>query len=110
MIYLAVPYTRMEDESFEAVTAYAGKLMEAGEVVYSPITHSHPIALVSNLPGSWDYWEKVDTEFISMCDNLIVLCLDGWERSTGVQAEIKIAESMGLPIEYHDEDGAQFYP
>ena len=38
------------------------------------------------------------------CKCVLVLKLDGWEESTGVKAEIKIAESLGIPVEYVDYD------
>jgi hypothetical protein len=31
---------------------------------------------------------------------LIVLMLDGWEQSRGVNAEIALARELGLPVEY----------
>ena len=31
---------------------------------------------------------------------LMVLMLDGWVESVGVQAEIKIAKELGIPVQY----------
>ena len=100
MIYLAIPYTGIEETSFKVATAITGELMKRGEHVYSPITHSHEVARVTKLPTEWAYWEKVDREFISRCDELFVVCIDGWEESTGVQAEIEIAAEFGLPVRF----------
>jgi hypothetical protein len=57
-------------------------MMERGEVVFSPIAHTHPIALKGSLPTDWEYWKKVDEEFIKACSKLGVLILDGWEDSS----------------------------
>lgn len=100
--YIATPYTGQETESFEDVTRYSGLLMQKGEVVYSPITHSHPIAEMSDLPGGWDYWEVVDRHFIKSCVKLIVYMREGWKESVGVTAEIKMAEEFRIPVEYHE--------
>ena len=35
---------------------------------------------------------------------LLVLCLDGLEESTGVQAEIELAKEFGKPIYYVDPE------
>jgi len=106
LVYLAVPYTHgsetVMEERFNAVNIVAGKLIERGEFVYSPISHCHPIALVSNLPRDWEYWDGYCRACLSCCKKMYVLMIDGWEESTGVQAEIKVAEEMGIEIEYID--------
>lgn len=104
VIYLANPYSHEDPEvrrgRARAAARYAGQLMNDGQVVYSPITHCHPIAELIDLPKGWDFWKRFDTEMIRRCDEMIVLCLEGWRESRGVQAEIRIAEEMGLPISY----------
>ena len=49
---------------------------------------------------SWTFWERFDREFLEIAERMIVLKLDGWNESTGVQAEIRIAAEMGIPIEF----------
>ena len=104
MIYLATPYSHrdpaVKQARFEAVNKIAADLMRAGEHVFSPISHTHPIALAGDLPGGWDYWEAYDRVMLAACDTLIVLMLPGWIESTGVCAEIKIARETGMIIEY----------
>ena len=96
LIYLASPYTSEDPlillERFRKVCIAAGQLMSEGYYIFSPIAHTHPIKVVSNLPGGWDYWEGFDRTMIKSCKCLSVLKLDGWEQSKGVQAEIKIAK------------------
>lgn len=60
----------------------------------------NPTALWNDIKGDWTYWERFDTAFIRACSKLVVAKMDGWKESVGVQAEIKIAESLGLPVEY----------
>lgn len=104
LVYLAAPYMhpnrKVMLDRVDAINRAAGWLMrEYGLCVFSPISHSHPIAEVSNLPGDWAYWQKYDEAFLSCCYLVIVLTLPGWKKSKGVQAEIKIAERMGIPVE-----------
>lgn len=104
LVYLAVPYTDEDPEvreyRFQAVNKVAGELIQKGEFVYSPISHCHPIALLCDLPKDWEYWDKYCRATLSCCHKMYVLMLDGWKESTGVTAEIKIAEEMGIEIEY----------
>jgi hypothetical protein len=47
---------------------------------------------------NWEFWEAQDRRLLQACDELWVLTLDGWQRSIGVRAEIKIAEALGKPV------------
>lgn len=104
LVYLACPYSHkdksIEEARFQAVNKVAAKLMAEGKFIFSPISHSHPIALAGKLPGDWKFWEGYDRRVLASCDRIIVLCLEGWRTSTGVQAEIKIGDEFGIPIEY----------
>lgn len=107
LIYIAIPYMHSDKDIVEwrynIATEFTGRLMEEGEIaVFSPITHSHPIHMVANLPGNWEYWKRHDTAFLSVSKELIVLTVEGWKQSVGVTAEIEIATTMGIPIRYID--------
>jgi len=108
LYYLATPYTHPEHYMMVArhfmVNKVGAKLIQEGKYIYSPISHTHPIAEVGELPRGWDFWEGYDRVMLQACTNLIVLRLPGWEESTGVRAEIKIAKELGLPTEYIDYD------
>lgn len=109
MIYLATPYSHSDpnvrEQRFKIAAIIAGKLMSKGLIVFSPIAHTHPIAIFCNLPLDFDYWMKFDYDFIDKCDKVIVAKLDGWETSKGVQAEIAIAKRLGKPVLFIDEEG-----
>ena len=104
LIYLAAPYTHKDRkvmvERFDKINAIAARLMAAGLYVFSPISHTHPIAEAGTLPRGWEFWEGYDKVMISRCNNLHVLMLDGWKESTGVNAEIGIAREFGMPVYY----------
>lgn len=102
MIYLAIPYTGNEEESYEIANRVAGVLMGRGEIVFSPISHTHAIAEVSDLPTEWQFWEKQDEFFLRCSTELMVVCLDRWDHSRGVTAEIDLAESEGVKVSYLD--------
>ncbi len=101
-IYLACPYSYPEENvrlfRFKQANIAASKLMNEGHVVYSAISHTHPIAVDASLPLGWDYWQNVDEVFISLCHTLAVLKLPGWQESKGVNAEMEIAQRLGKSI------------
>jgi nucleoside 2-deoxyribosyltransferase len=108
MIYLAGPYSHPDHhvrcKRYRALTKFAARLMKAGLNVYSPITHSHPMTEFVDLPTDWEFWQRVDREYIEKCDLMLVLCLDGWTESVGVTAECHIAKSLGLPVIHYGEE------
>lgn len=107
LIYLACPYShddpQVRQKRFESATKVAATLTKAGHHVYSPITVGHTLCQYADVPCDWEFWEANDRIYLSISKAVFVLMLPGWETSTGVQAEIKIADDMGLPVEYIDE-------
>lgn len=101
--YLAAPYSHPDPAvrawRFEQTTHVAAVLLGRGQLVLSPLSHSHPLAQCG-LPEDWPFWERLDRRLLECCDALAVLQLDGWRESQGVQAEIDLAIDMDLPIRY----------
>jgi hypothetical protein len=95
-IYLAIPYSGMEESSFRQANEATVHLLNMGFNVFSPITHSHPLTRY-NLPGTWDFWEQIDYQFLDWSDRLLVVIpeegIDKVLHSKGVQAEIKYFEN-----------------
>ena len=107
LVYLACPYSHPDPivraRRFEQATKAAARMINEGVFVYSPITHSHPMAVAGDLPLDWEFWRKYDELFMSMCSKMVVLKLDGWKESSGVQAEIEMARAFfEIPVEYHE--------
>ena len=105
MIYLCSPYTHVDAEvrqrRFEAACRAAAELIRMGKTVFSPIAHSHAICRYG-LPVDWRYWEPHGRRFLETCDEVVVLTLNGWQTSVGVQAEIAIARELGKPVTFLD--------
>jgi hypothetical protein len=104
LTYLAVPYSNINEaiklHRFHTANKAAAYLMAKGELVFSPISHTHPIAVDGQLPGDWLFWEKFDRAYLNYCWKIVVLMLPGWDTSKGVQAELKIAGELKLVVEY----------
>lgn len=112
-IYLACPYSHSEESvrlsRFEIVSNVAGMLLKKGYIVFSPISHSHPIALVNDLPLGFEFWREFDESFIDWCDELWILTLSGWSASNGIRQEIKYAKQSGKPVRKIDHNGILLY-
>ncbi len=102
LAYLATPYSRYRYgtvAAWEAACRIAGHLIKAGQLVYSPIAHTHPIARYGGVdPLDLAIWLPFDQAMIDRCDVLIVAHLDGWDESVGVAHEIAEFEKAGKPI------------
>lgn len=107
IVYLAAPYTDPDPgvrlDRFHKVTEVAARMIERGELVYSPLTMTHPIDLVLAEDGATmgsNYWVRYDEAFMSFCTKIVVLKLPGWQASSGVKREIEFFRAAGCPIEY----------
>ena len=99
--YLACPYAHDNEsvmqERFEKVTDVLTGLIQKGDVVFSPITHNHH----TTVGGTWEsHWMNFDSTFLRASTRLVVLQLDGWRESLGVNAEIEEAKRLGIDITY----------
>lgn len=95
MIYLASPYThrykKTQQKRYEQALEVAAALTRSGLTVYSPIVHFHPMAVRHDLPTDFAFWRGVNLDMLGRSQKLVVLKLDGWQESAGVQAEIEFA-------------------
>jgi hypothetical protein len=110
MIYLACPYSHddpaIREERFLAVTKAAASLTNAGLLVYSPITHGHPM-VAFGVQGDFEFWRQHARAMIERCGLVLVFCLDGHLSSVGVKEELLAAEELGKPQFYCTEENIQ---
>lgn len=101
LIYLASPYSHPDSEvrlqRFHLVCKKASELMLQSYLVFSPVAHSHAIAVGWGLPLGFDFWGEFDRRMIQPCDAFAILMIPGWQESTGVQAEATLAQKFGKP-------------
>lgn len=103
LCYLATPYSKYKGgdivAAFEDAARIAAKLMTSGIKVYSPIAHTHPLAIYGNIdPLDHAIWMPFDEAMMDAAAVLIVAHMDGWEKSFGVTHEIEFFEKRGKPI------------
>lgn len=100
--YLATPYSRYRPGQVQAhkdACKIAAHLVCAGIKVYSPIAHTHPIAVHGAL-DLLDHaiWLPFDEAMMEASSVLIVAHLEGWNESIGIAHEVKFFEERGRPI------------
>lgn len=104
--YLATPYSKYPggiEEAFKVACRAAADLILAGVKVYSPIAHTHPIAIHGEIdPYAHDIWLPADEPFMDAAHGLIVLRADTWEKSYGIGVEIEHFKKLGRPVIYMD--------
>lgn len=101
--YLASPYSNQPSHrlAFASAACAAAWLIGNGVRVYSPITHSHPIAHYGGLdPLDLDLWLRFDKPFMQHARGMIVLQLPGWGESEGIRQEERQFFAAKKPIHF----------
>ena len=110
LIYIASPYSGLTRFSivnffiryfrYRQVTKVIGKLQDRYPYAFiAPITTSHQTAkFMKTKTGAFRDWEGIDKTYISKCDEVWVIKMEGWDTSVGVQAEIKFAKKRKIPL------------
>lgn len=103
MIYVAGPYYDKDPSviqmRMDVIYEVMAELTKRGEVAVSPML-MHPIAVKYELPNTFEFWDKYSFELLSKCDRMIVVQMEGWNKSRGVEAEIEYCYIRGIPVEY----------
>ena len=103
MIYLASPYSdphpEVREQRYHRACVALAEFVRAGQPAFSPIVHGHPLTALG-VPGGWEFWRGLNKRYLERCDELVVLTLDGWQQSVGVQAEIAWARGLRIPTSY----------
>lgn len=108
LVYVGTPYSKFPggiEQAFAAAGAIMAPLILSGVKAYSPITHTHPIAVHGALdPYDHDIWLKFDLAMMRKSDAMLVAMLNSWEDSYGIKYEIEIFKKDGKPIFYLDPE------
>lgn len=102
--YVATPYSKYPggiEKAFIDASKATADLMRQGMAVYSPIAHTHPIAIHGGIdPMDHGIWMPLDAHMMARCDGLAVVMMPGWRESKGIGIEIDTFEKAGKPIRY----------
>lgn len=113
LIYLASPYTDpnpdIMTERLQTITTITKNLIKhAGRTskvknrkeytYFSPVVYSSMLSEITPPTG----WYNHMLLFLDKSDLLMVVKMDGWQESKGVQLELAYALGKGIPITYLD--------
>lgn len=106
MIYVACPYNDTDPDVVQyRMDVFADimcQMLLNDMVPVSPLLN-HFVIEDRKVPLDWQFWTKYSFTLLHKCSELHVLCLEGWDSSEGVLAEIALAQNLGLPITYIEE-------
>ena len=104
--YLGSPYSKYPlglEQAFREVCRCAAVFVREGIPVYSPIAHTHPIAMEGRLdPLDHTIWLAFDAPMMAAAEGLIVCEMQGWQESEGLKKEIEFFESRDRPVTFFD--------
>lgn len=107
MIYVAGPYYHADaaviERRMELVYTLLAQLTARGNNVVTPML-MHAVVLRYDLPNNYEYWGKLSEDLLSRCDEMVVLKTEGWDKSMGLMAEIKLCEAKGIPYRFVTEE------
>jgi len=102
MIYLASPYSHpdsnIRQQRYMAAERATAKLLQKGEMIYSPIVHCHWLAHRYEMPTDYNFWANYNHHMLALAESIYVLILDGWRESKGVAGEIEFAKIASIPV------------
>lgn len=102
--YLGSPYSKYHlglEAAWIEACKIAGWFAAARVPVYSPIVHSHPVAIYGGHdPLDYDIWMPLNMAAMNSSEGIIVAMMEGWRESFGLSEEIKFYEKRRQPIFY----------
>ena len=119
IMYIAAPYAHPErsvrEHRFRTACRAAARLMQAGVVVFSPLSHSVPIVEFLDMENlncmtPNQFWMSCDLPLLDLCSELLILGLQGWEQSEGVREEMFFALKKNKPITLIEESDIEKLP
>lgn len=112
--YIASPYTHSNSfvriGRYEKVLDFTVWLAKEFHIFgYSPIVHSHPMVLDHDMPVEINnFWQEWNETMIYASIGLVILQLNGWDKSKGIELEIQYAKELGKPVVFSREAWPQY--
>ncbi|AJZ89498.1 DUF1937 family protein [Cedecea neteri] len=114
-IFLACPYSHPDEsvvqQRYLACNTVAAKIVESGQAVFSQVTMSHPINQMlkkTEKANIGKMWAPIDAVFLDMMEELIILDLEGWDKSAGIKREIEFYRGRGQRVSLWSEIEQEF--
>ena len=101
--YLASPFSDkspvVEEKRYTAILQISGLFTISGAMVISPIVYGyHLYKNYGNIAGDADYWKDFNRYLLYHAPYLMIVMLEGYKDSKGIQAEFAQALTLNKPI------------
>lgn len=104
MIYIASPYSTADaiirGYRYLAAFAYVAKLMDRGEICFSPIVYGHQFFVAGHAEQDFRFWRPFNDVMLRSASVVHVLMLEGWDNSSGIMHELEVSQSLNLPVHF----------
>jgi hypothetical protein len=107
LVYLATPYSKYhagQQKAFEDAASLAGRIVNRGVFVFSPIAHGHPMFQFGEVPNNQVLWGKFNGLFEAACGAILMAQMDGWRQSQGMSDERHKFWKANKPIFFLDPE------
>lgn len=107
MIYLASPYSHPSEAvryaRYLAARFTTITLLKKGIPVFSPIVYGKDME--SLIGTDYKSWAPFNDSMLELCTSVHVLCIEGWNKSRGIEHEVRLAADLNKPIIYFTQNG-----
>ncbi|HBT78386.1 MAG TPA: hypothetical protein DEB39_16005 [Planctomycetaceae bacterium] len=114
MLYLATPYSHESPETrrerYLKACRITAVLMKAGVPVFSPLLNSVPAAEFGGCDLSHEKWLAVDLPILRRSDEVLIVGIEGWNKSEGVRLEMTEAFVHKIPVTLIKEKHIEMLP
>ena len=106
LVYVASPYShddfKVREERYQKVFKFVAETTAISKtfLYYSPILYFHTSAKNYNLPTDSQFWWNNNKLMLDKADEIVILMLDGWDKSVGVALERGYACAKGIPLSF----------
>ena len=103
LVFIAVPTSGViidgrPGEAFLKNIAIYHRVFRDATFVVPMIQDYALLPFLEGIDATWEVWGQHCERHIKACDEVWVIQFDGWETSTGVQAEIKLARKFNKTL------------
>lgn len=103
LVYLSMPFNDKDSGvMYRRMVQFwktAGELISAGVHVVSPMS-MEPTLRYSDMTTNWESWANYANALIAASEEVWVMQLDGWDKSSGVAGEILYAREHGKQVRF----------
>ena len=99
--YIASPFSSDDPEQTEIWVEQIKQITENFIILYPAVSVFSPVAYTAQFANSINPsagWYKVCLHHLEKCDRLVIVQLEGWEKSAGIALEIGFANAKKMKI------------